>query len=126
MSDQTSKNKALMRRIYEEMWNQAAPSLAVEIFELPEGVERFVSKFLVSFPDLKHTVDEMIAEDDRVAVMFAAQGTHRGQWLHFAPSGASIQYTGVTVARIREDKITEHHTWWDKAGLMDQIAQEKQ
>ena len=68
MSDQTSKNKALMRRIYEEMWNQAAPSLAVEIFELPEGVERFVSKFLVSFPDLKHTVDEMIAEDDRVEV----------------------------------------------------------
>ena len=125
MSDQTSKNKALMRRIYEEMWNQAAPSLAVEIFEQPEGVQRFVSQFLVSFPDLQHTVEDMIAEGDRVAVRFTARGTHQGQWLHIAPTGTSIEYTGVTVARIREDKIMDHQTWWDKAGLLDQIEKGK-
>lgn len=121
MSDLTSKNKALMRRVYDEMWNQATASLAVEIFDRPQGVERFVSQFLSSFPNLQHTIEELIAEEDRVAVRFIARGAHTGQWMHFAPTGKSIQYTGVTLARIAGDKIVEHHTWWDKAGLMEQI-----
>jgi len=121
MSDLTSKNKALMRRIYEDMWNQADPAIAAEIFAQPEGVERFVGQFLLSFPDLQHTIEAMIAEDDRVAVRFSAHGTHTAQWSHFAPTGKSIQYTGATLARIAGDKIIEHHTWWDKASLIEQI-----
>ena len=122
MSELTNQNKSLMRRVFEEMWNQARPSLAVEIFDQPQGVERFVSQFLASFPDLQHTVEEMIAEGHRVAVRFTARGTHKGQWMHFVPTGISIQYTGVTIARIAGDKIIEHNTWWDRAGLMEQIA----
>ena len=122
MSDLTSKNKALMRRIYEEMWNRADPSIAAEIFAQPEGVERFVSQFLLSFPDLQHTIEEVIAEDDRVAVRFSAHGAHTGQWLHFAPTGKAIHYTGITLTRIAGDKIMEHHTWWDKMGLVEQIG----
>jgi predicted ester cyclase len=122
MSDLTSKNKALMRRVYEEMWNRANPAAAAEIFTNPEGVERFVNQFLISFPDLQHTVEEMIAEGDQVAVKFSAQGTHSAPWLDFAATGRSITYTGVTLARIAGDRIIEHHTWWDKAGLMEQIT----
>ena len=122
MSAQTTKNRALMRRIYNEMWNQADPSLAMELFDQPEGVQRFVSQFLVSFPDLRHTVEEMIAEGDQVAVRFSARGTHQGQWLGFAPTGLTVEYTGVTWARIQGDKIMAHKTWWDRAGLIDQIA----
>ena len=121
MSDLTSKNKTLMRLVYEEIWNQHRVSLAAEIFERPQGVERFVSQFLSAFPDIWHTVSDMIAEDDQVAVRFTANGTHTGQWMHVAPTGLPIQYSGVTVARIAGDKITEHYTWWDKAGLMEQI-----
>ena len=121
MSEVTGKNKALMRRIYEEMWNGADPSVARELFAKPEGVEKFVSEFLISFPDLQHTVEEMIAEGVQVAVRFTARGTHSGPWLHFAPSGRSIQYTGVTLARIEGDRIIEHRTWWDKAGLIEQV-----
>jgi predicted ester cyclase len=125
MSDLTSKNKALTRRIYEEMWNRADLSIAAEIFDQPDGVERFVSQFLLSFPDLQHTIEEMIAEDDRVAVRFSAHGSHTGQWLHFAPTGKSIHYTGITLARIAQGKIIEHHTWWDKMGLVEQIESEE-
>ena len=121
MSDLASRNQGLMRRIYEEMWNGGNPALAVEIFAQPEGVERFVSQFLPSFPDLQHTVEEMIVDGERVAVRFSAGGTHTGAWMHFAPTGKSIRYTGVTWARIAENKIVEHHTWWDKAGLIEQI-----
>ncbi len=122
MSDLTSKNKALMRRIYEEMWNRANPSIAAEIFAQPEGVELFISQFLLSFPDLQHAIDEMIAEDDRIAVQFSADGTHTGQWMHFAPTGKSIHYTGITLACIAGNKIIEHRTWWDKQGLMKQLG----
>lgn len=121
MSDLTSKNKSLMRRVYEEMWNQHRASLAAELFASPEGVERFITQFLSAFPDLRHTVDGMIAEGDQVAVRFTAHGTHVAHWMHFAPTGILIQYSGVTIARIARHKIIEHYTWWDKAGLMEQI-----
>jgi predicted ester cyclase len=122
MSDLISKNKVLMRRIYEEMWNGGSPALAAEIFLHPEGVERFVRQFLRSFPDLQHTVEEMIEEGDQVAVRFSARGTHSGQWMDFAPTGKAIYYTGVTLARITADKVSEHYTWWDKASLMEEIG----
>lgn len=122
MSEVTSKNKTLVRRIYDEMWNRAEPSVARELFAKPDGVEKFVSEFLRSFPNLQHTVEGMIAEGDQVAVRFTARGTHSGLWLRFPPSGRSVQYTGVTLARIDGDKIVEHSTWWDKAGLIDQVA----
>ncbi len=79
MSEIASGNKVLMRRIYEEMWNKANPALAAELFAKPEGVERFVSQFLSSFADLRHTVEEMIGEDDRVAIRFLANG--RGNYV---------------------------------------------
>lgn len=121
MSDLATQNKALMLRVYEEMWNQGKSALAAELFTQPTGVERFVSQFLISFPDLQHTVEEMIAENDLVAVRFSASGTHQGAWLQLAASGRSIRYTGVTIARIAENKIIEHHTWWDKASLIEQV-----
>jgi predicted ester cyclase len=124
MSDLASKNKALMRRVYEEMWNGRNPAFAAELFAQPEGVERFVSQFILSFPDLQHTVEEMIAEGDQVAVRFSAQGTHSGRWLGFAPTGRSIHYTGMTLARIVGNQIVEHHTWWDQAALIEQLEGE--
>ena len=95
MSDLASRNKDLMRRVYEEMWNGGNPALAVEIFAQPEGVERFVSQFLPSFPDLEHTVEEMIVDDERVAVRFSAHGTHTGNWMQFPPTGKSIHLYNV-------------------------------
>src|SRR5687767_6813645 len=121
MSELASKNKTLMRRIYEEMWNGGNPELAAELFSNSEGVKSFVSQFLSSFPDLQHTVEEMIEEGDQVAVRFSAGGTHSGTWLRFAPTGRSIHYAGVTLARIAEGKIVEHQTWWDKAALIEQL-----
>src|SRR5690349_22259710 len=121
MSAMTSTNKALMRRVYEEMWNRGNPAHAAELFAHREGVERFVSQFLGSFPDLQHTVEEMIAEGDRVAVRFTAHGTHTGPWLEFVPSGKAVQYSGVTLARSLGGKIVVPETRWDKAGLNEQI-----
>ena len=121
MSDLISTNKVLMHRIFEELWNEGKPALAVEIFAQPAGVERFVNQFLESFPDLHHAVEEIIADGDQVTVKFSAQGTHNGQWLEFAPTGKVIHYSGMTWARIVGGKIIEHYTCWDKAGVIEQI-----
>src|SRR5262245_9785037 len=127
MSEILSQNKALMRRIYEEMWNAGNPAMAAEIFVQQDGGERFVREFLMALRGLTQTIHEMVEEGDHVAVQFSASGTHRGAWMQFSPTGKSIQYTGVTIARIVTDilrdriLITEHHTWWDKMGLLDQI-----
>ena len=122
MSEQENKNKVLVRRIYEEMWNQGDLAVAREIFAEPEGVRRFVEEFRAAFPDLRHTLEELIAEGDRVAARFSAQGTHTGQWKQHAPSGKPIHYTGVTLATVQGGKIIHHHTWWDTLELLEQIG----
>jgi len=78
MSEIQDQNKVLVRRIYEDMWNKGDFKVAGEIFVQSEGVQRFMREFLKAFPDLQHTVEELIAEGDRVVARFSAQGIHTG------------------------------------------------
>lgn len=121
MSETEDKNKVKIRRIYEELWNQGKLSVADEIFAEPEGVKRYVKNFLAAFPDLMHTVEEIIAEGDRVVARFSAHGTHSGQWEQYPSSGKPIHYTGVTIATIEGGIISHHRTWWDRTELVNQI-----
>ena len=116
------ENKALACRIYAEMWNQGDLNVAREIFTLPEGVERFVREFRAAFPDLQHTVETMIAEGNQVAIRFRAEGTHVGPWRQYPPSNNPVHYTGVTIITIENGKIIDHHTWWDRWELSQQIS----
>jgi steroid delta-isomerase-like uncharacterized protein len=117
-----NQNKILVRRVFEEMWNYSDLSVADEIFAQPEGARRFVSEFLTAFPDLHHTIEDMIAEGDRVVVRFSAHGTHTGPWRRYPVSGKPIHYTGVTLARVAGDRIVDHHTWWDILDVIEQIT----
>jgi predicted ester cyclase len=87
MLEKTGKNKIVVNRIFAEMWNQGNLTVASEIFAEPEGVEKFVRDFLAAFPDLHHTVEEIIAEGDRVVARFSAHGTHTGQWRQYKATG---------------------------------------
>jgi predicted ester cyclase len=121
MPESRIQTRELMNSVYERMWNAADPAAARTLFERPAGVESFVERFLAAFPDLQHTVEEMLIEGDRVVVRFSASGTQRGEWNGIAPTQRRVSYTGVTLARIRDGRIAEHHTWWDTAELLDQI-----
>ncbi len=123
MSNREYRNKAVVRRIYDEMWNQGKIAVAREIFAEPEGVERFVQEFLAAFPDLHHTVEDMIAEGNRVVARFSAQGIHTGQWRQYPASGNPIHYTGVTIVSIGRGKVTHHHTWWETLDVIKQITE---
>jgi predicted ester cyclase len=121
MTELTHEHRVLIRGIYEDMWNKADPAAARRIFAQPDGVERFVGEFLAAFPDLKHTVEAIIVQQDQAAARFSARGTHQGKWREFEATGKPIAYSGVTMIRIEAGKIVEHHTWWDRLELVDQI-----
>lgn len=96
----------------------------------PHGIEReeFVEEefaFFDAFPDLSYTLDEMIAEEDRIAVRWSMRGTHNGEggpkMLHgIKPTGEEIDVTGINIARIENGKIAE---WWPEWGTLELFHQ---
>jgi predicted ester cyclase len=122
MSSKLAENRRVVRRIYGELWNQGNLAVAEQIFARPESVQRYVGAFLAAFPDLVHTVDEMVAEGDKVVACFTAQGTHTGMWYGTAATGKAIHYSGVTIARLSEGKIIEHRTVWDTLAVLEQLG----
>jgi predicted ester cyclase len=118
----TAENKAIVRRIYTDVWNSGNLSVADEIFVNAEGVKQYVAMFRAAFPDIQHTVEELIAKGDQVVARFTARGTHRGAWKGIAPTGKQVTYTGMTILQIVNGKVTKHYTEWDALRLMQQIG----
>lgn len=66
-----------------------------------------IARFRESFPDLRVTVEEMIAEGDKVAYRWTMRGTHQGVYEGIAPTGKAITLTGITILRFADGKIVE-------------------
>jgi steroid delta-isomerase-like uncharacterized protein len=75
-----------------------------------------------AFPDTQFTIDDMVAEGDRVAMRWTAIGTHNGDLDGMAPSGKPISVSGVSIDRIVDGKIVEEWSAWDALGMMQQIG----
>jgi predicted ester cyclase len=110
------ENKAFVQRYVEEPWNKGNVDVLDELcgpgFHLEGlgGVEAFkaaILGFRQSFPDLHFTVEEMIAEGDKVAYRWTARGTHQGEYEGIAPTGKPITSTGITIIRIVDGKVLE-------------------
>jgi predicted ester cyclase len=74
------------------------------------------------FPDLRVTVEEVIAEGDLTAARLSVTGTHEGDHLGVAPTGRRVSFTGMTFTRWRDGKIVEGWNNVDIPGLMKQIG----
>ena len=82
----------------------------------------FISGFRAAFPDIHHTIEATITEDERVVVQWRATGTHRGAWGAISPTQQRVAFTGITLAALQDGKIQQQHTEWDKAGLLAQFG----
>ena len=80
--------------------------------------------FLVAFPDIKHGIDYMIAEADRVSVRVTLTGTHKGEFMRIPPTGNKIKYTAMLEGRFSEGKIVEVWGTVDLLTLMQQLGLE--
>jgi steroid delta-isomerase-like uncharacterized protein len=87
-----------------------------------EGLKQFVSMIRSAISDLRITLEEDIAEGDKVVSRWRAQGTHQGELMGIAPTGNQVIITGITIHRIEEGKIVEEWENWDALGLMQQIG----
>jgi steroid delta-isomerase-like uncharacterized protein len=134
------ENKAVFRRYIEEVQNQGNLEVADEIFGRyiahqsdgstlergPEDVKRFTEEYRSAFPDWRISIDEQIAEEDKVVNRVTLRGTHQRQFRDMAPTGKEIEIKAVTIFRFSEEgKVVETWDYFDQLRLMRQsIAQE--
>jgi len=87
-----------------------------------EGLKKVVTGMRASFPDLHHTLDDVIPAQDKVVVRFKFHGTHQGEYRGIAPTGKPVTYTGIGIWRIADGKLVEHWSNIDLYGLMQQLG----
>jgi steroid delta-isomerase-like uncharacterized protein len=119
------ENKALVRREQEELWNHTGDLEAAE--ELFAGGQADAAKqeaadFRRGFPDVISTVEDLIAEGDKVVARWRCRATHRGDYMGIPSSGKEVEFTGISFYRIEGGKIAESWTVEDQFGLMRQIG----
>jgi predicted ester cyclase len=88
----------------------------------PEGMKRFLEWLFSVFPDIDYTVEDVIAEADRVVARVRARGTHQGEYLGHPGTGLPVEYMEIFVFRVIEGRIAE---WWialDRLGILQQIG----
>ena len=73
----------------------------------PEGLKRYVSAYRAAFPDLRITVEDQLAEDDKVVTRWTLRGTHSGEYLGLAPTGDAVTVSGIEFDRIVGGRIDE-------------------
>jgi steroid delta-isomerase-like uncharacterized protein len=134
----SEENKALARRSWEVVTGGSLDTLEdafAEVYthdfilhELDEdivgieGLTQFVSMIRSAIPDLRITIEDDMAEGDKVVTRWIGQGTHQGELMGVAPTGNQLTFTGITIHRIEATKIVEEWSNWDALGLMQQIG----
>ena len=131
-----SGNTALIRRIFQEVWNKGNLKAAGELvspqytihdpmIEHESGIEAFtrhVTLVRAIFPDIKFTIVDLFEADGKVATRWSARGTHKAEFLGVPATGKRVTVTGVTITRCSKGKILESWASWDALGMMQQLG----
>ena len=129
------ENKAVVRRLVEEFWNQGNTAAADELMTadatiiLPgrgqvskENFKAFAVTLPGAFPDWHSTLEEMIAEDDQVAERWTGRGTHQGEFQGIAPTGRQVTVPGFVFYRVASGKIAEFRGLFDGLSMLQQLG----
>lgn len=136
-SASTAENKAVVRRLMEEVWSKGDLSVADEIIAAsyvnhdpstpesgsgPEAYKQVVTLYRDAFPDAKFDIDDMVAEGDKVAIRYTCRGTHRGELKPIPATGKPVTITGMLIFRVSRGRIEEGWVNWDTLGLLRQLG----
>ena len=131
------QNKSIVRRWIEEGWNKGNLSVVDQIYAAdvvqhdpgsPAPVtsstvlKQYVGVFLTAIPDLHFTIDDLIAEGDKVAWRFTSRGTQTGPLMTIPPTGKVCNVTGLVLFRLADGKIAEVWVNYDNLGLLQQLG----
>jgi steroid delta-isomerase-like uncharacterized protein len=130
-------NKFVIRRSFEELWNKGNLSVADELFTPnyahhdpstpdvgrgPESEKKRATLYRTAFPDLRLTIEDIIAEGETVMARWSCRGTHKGDLSGIAPTGKQVTISGVSIARFTGGKMAEGWVNWDALGLMQELG----
>jgi predicted ester cyclase len=93
-----------------------------EILEGRDGIRGLWEVFLVGFPDLHSTVEDIVTEGDKLVLRWRLEGTHSGEFMGVAPSGAKVNLRITEIFRIANGQLVEAWDQYDALGLMQQIG----
>jgi steroid delta-isomerase-like uncharacterized protein len=131
------ENKAVSRRVAEEIFNQGKLDLADELYTPdyvlhdpslpedlhgPEGLKQYAAMNLGAFPDARVTVEDQIAEGDMVVTRWRAAGTHTGELMGILPTGRRSEISGITINRFSGGRIAENWYQSDDLGMLQQLG----
>jgi len=128
--------KVVARRFFEEPWTGTFDvvdelvasdyvghdSAEPEPILGPDGLKELVERYRSAFAGARLTVDDQVAEGDRVATRWTARGTHTGEIAGIGPTGKDITVSGVTISRLAGGRIAEQWTTWDTLGMLVQLG----
>jgi predicted ester cyclase len=86
-----------------------------------EDFKGYVRSVRAAFPDFHNTIQDLIAEGDRVVARLTYRGTHGGELFGIAPTGRHVVYTGIAIFRLTGGKIVDGWVLGDALGLMQQM-----
>ena len=87
-----------------------------------EGVKQVTAMFRQAFPDSHFTVEDMIAEGDKVATRKTFHGTHQGEFMGIPPTGQQVSIGLIDIVRIVDGKVVEHWAMGDNLGMLQQLG----
>ena len=130
-------NKAVLRRLIEELFNKQNLDIVDELFspdfveheELPPGAPEgreaprwFTQQFLAAFPDLQVTIDDLIAEGDKVVARETWTGTHKGDFMGMPATGRRISFGVIDIVRVEDGQLVEHWAVSDSLTMLQQLG----
>ena len=132
----TDDNKAIVRRFIEEVFNQRNVE-AVDTYMasdyvdyvIPpgvpptrEGFKQFISMFLAAFPDFHYTIEDEIAEGDKVVNRLTARGTQQGELQGIPATGKQATWSEIHIGRMAGGQLVEHWGSIDQLGMLQQLG----
>ena len=121
MDRQTSKD--LIRTMIDEVFNAGRTDRLPEFFAAGMQAEAAGLHQLLTaaFPDLRVRIDDLIAEDDKVAARLLFSGTHQGPFRDFAPTGRPVSFGAIRIYQLADGKVTGSWADQDSLGLVQQL-----
>ncbi len=129
------ENEAIVRRTWEELFNKGNLAAADELIAAnfmnhaapgappgPASFKQLVTFYRSAFPDAQFTIEDLLADGDKVVMRNTFSGTHRGPFMGIAPTGRRVSQEQIHIVRVASGQVVEHWAVRDDLSLLQQLG----
>lgn len=132
----TEANKTLVRRFIEDVYNQGNLQVVDDLFGPdftipdvlppvppgPENIKQHVTAWRNAFPDIHVTLEDLIAEEDKVVYRWTVRGTHQGAFMGAPGTGRTVTTAGIVILRVANGRFVELWQSYDRLDFLRQLG----